>query len=498
MVNKHLPWIGVAAIAIWIVIDMSRLVAANWAFTTDDTYITLRYAHNLAHGDGVTWNPGEEPVEGYSNFSYVLVGAAALAVDADPVLVFKLLGLAALAGTCVMLFLLARCWVGPLASAIPALLLTRYLGSAYWVTSGLETPVYQFLVVASVTMFARALRERVPSRRGLVVSSGLAFLASLTRPEGPLVAISLAIALVLHVIRADGSWRERAGHVLVFALAFAIPYTVYFGWRLVQFERLLPNSVACKALYGGDDMQLVHMYRALALPYAVPALVHDWRKIDARIVAMLLVPLAYVFVLRGVDPIIGAYNRHALTAWTLLLVPAVIGAANAMAWLRVPERRREWFVLVFALVWMIVDRGLDRRAVLGAHTLQYAERSNDRHDVGRWLRDRLGPTDAYVVGDCGVIPYVAGGVAIDAFCLNNREMTEPPIRGSRTKLIDRIYERAPRYLVVHSQSSAALKPRPEYGFYEALVSDPRFASYEHRVTFGGSGGAFAYWIYQRR
>jgi arabinofuranosyltransferase len=33
----------------------------------DDAMISMRYARNLAAGHGLVWNPGAEPVEGYTN-----------------------------------------------------------------------------------------------------------------------------------------------------------------------------------------------------------------------------------------------------------------------------------------------------------------------------------------------------------------------------------------------------------------------------------------------
>jgi arabinofuranosyltransferase len=33
----------------------------------DDEMISMRYAYNLANGHGLVWNPGQEPVEGFSN-----------------------------------------------------------------------------------------------------------------------------------------------------------------------------------------------------------------------------------------------------------------------------------------------------------------------------------------------------------------------------------------------------------------------------------------------
>ena len=38
----------------------------------DDAMISMRYAANLAHGHGLVWNPGQPPVEGYTNFGWTL------------------------------------------------------------------------------------------------------------------------------------------------------------------------------------------------------------------------------------------------------------------------------------------------------------------------------------------------------------------------------------------------------------------------------------------
>src|SRR5262245_52276707 len=51
-------------------------------YTSDDAYISYRYASNLADGVGLVWNPGEH-VEGYSNFAWTALLAAADKLGAD-------------------------------------------------------------------------------------------------------------------------------------------------------------------------------------------------------------------------------------------------------------------------------------------------------------------------------------------------------------------------------------------------------------------------------
>ena len=45
-------------------------------FVFDDAFITYRYASNWASGRGLTWNPGEAPVEGFSSAASVAIAAA--------------------------------------------------------------------------------------------------------------------------------------------------------------------------------------------------------------------------------------------------------------------------------------------------------------------------------------------------------------------------------------------------------------------------------------
>src|SRR4051812_43506473 len=42
-------------------------------YMPDDAYITYRYAENLARGNGLVFNAAAQPVEGYSNLSWILL-----------------------------------------------------------------------------------------------------------------------------------------------------------------------------------------------------------------------------------------------------------------------------------------------------------------------------------------------------------------------------------------------------------------------------------------
>ena len=52
-------------------------------YVPDDSYISFRYAENLADGHGLRFNQGEQPVEGYSNFLWILLCALVYILNFD-------------------------------------------------------------------------------------------------------------------------------------------------------------------------------------------------------------------------------------------------------------------------------------------------------------------------------------------------------------------------------------------------------------------------------
>lgn len=69
----------------------------------DDAFITMRYGHNLASGHGMVFNLGER-VEGYTDFTWVLLAALSLRLGVDPTLSFPIAGVVCGFGTVASVF----------------------------------------------------------------------------------------------------------------------------------------------------------------------------------------------------------------------------------------------------------------------------------------------------------------------------------------------------------------------------------------------------------
>ncbi len=59
----------------------------------DDPWIAYRYARNLARGDGLVWNVGERPVEGYTCFLWVIMNSLFIRLSIFPLPGSKIISL---------------------------------------------------------------------------------------------------------------------------------------------------------------------------------------------------------------------------------------------------------------------------------------------------------------------------------------------------------------------------------------------------------------------
>src|SRR3954462_14880007 len=79
--------------------------AARWGtWIVDDAGISFAYSRNLAHGYGIVSQAGKAPVEGYSNFTWVLLLAPFFLTKLDPAMAPKILSFLLIVGTFITLY----------------------------------------------------------------------------------------------------------------------------------------------------------------------------------------------------------------------------------------------------------------------------------------------------------------------------------------------------------------------------------------------------------
>lgn len=252
---------------------MAVQVVLHRRFVHDDTFISLRYARNLAEHGQITWNLGEY-VEGYTNFLHVVMTAGLLRLGIEPIAAVQGINLLA-AAVLVLLLVIGARHVAPApdqtfvrTGAVLAVCATPSI--AIWVLGGLETVVVATFLLAGVVALLKWHEGR--SRWGLLVASVAFSLAVLTRLDAAVFIAGAGLGLIW-ATKGTGLPRLWPG-----ALVVAIPAAVAFahmGWRYGYYGELLPLTFYAKA---GLPLSL----RMLALPDFL------WRAATA----MPLVPVA--------------------------------------------------------------------------------------------------------------------------------------------------------------------------------------------------------------
>src|SRR5580693_5354561 len=230
----------------WLAIGLATLVYAGhaWLFRNwviDDAGISFVYARNLAAGHGLVSQPGMPPVEGYSNFLWVLLLAPAFRLGLfHPLLTPKLLSLALVGGS----FGLLDSGLRRLGTGVRlrfALLLLLSLNTAFviWTSSGLENPLYVFLLCALFRLVVAEPARGEPGRHRPVAAGLLVSALALTRPDG-------ILAVVLYPLLTPAPRRDWLRRSAVYGATVAVSFGAFLAFRLAYFGQLLPNTYYAK------------------------------------------------------------------------------------------------------------------------------------------------------------------------------------------------------------------------------------------------------------
>ncbi len=215
-------------------------------FLCDDAYITFRYVSNARDGHGLVWNPPPFlPVEGYTGFSWAIllwavwswfgieppdsanVMSIAFGVCQFAVIVFAAFRLRGRDGE--------RLPDSVALAAVACIVAQRTF--LQWMTSGLETALFNFAFVSWAPLGFRVRESR--GTKWLALWSAAAATAALTRPDGLLlVAATVGGALV-----ASGrpNWRSIAA-----GLAPLVTVAAHVAWRRSFYGEWLPNTYYAK------------------------------------------------------------------------------------------------------------------------------------------------------------------------------------------------------------------------------------------------------------
>ena len=308
-------------------------------FQIDDAYISYRYALNLVDGHGLVFNKGEY-VEGYTNLLWTLLVALGVyfglaAPEAGHILM--------IASSVLMLlstFLLARAALPEKHQSLAVLAPFAVLANnafASWSVSGLETVLFSGLVALALFFY---------TREKMLYAAFVCILATMTRPEGALLAVVLLGGNWLVAIYNQKQFSAKdILRLSMPCLLFAVYLIIHTAFRYYYYNDVVPNTFYAKV--GGLPASYGFMYiynflvdgpGLLVIPFFFACIID--KKIRLMAVYVLFT-MAYVIMISG--------DAFKLGRFLLPLLPALI--AGTLVCSAYFLQQRKWLgSLVAALV----------------------------------------------------------------------------------------------------------------------------------------------------
>lgn len=402
-----------------------------YMFTMDDSYISFRYATNLANFNGLVFNSNELPrSEGITSPFYAGILSVFTYVGFDLELSAKVFGVICMLGVMIVLFKFALLLNKQLQLNNPYVLTLSALGvfyygvDAYVVSNsltGMETMLGAFLLILLLYLEVNIILLRIDSRFIGFLFALISVLIPLVRPE-----LTLSV-LVLHVVNLFFFKEHRKKFVFAFIL-FMLIGTVYFIWRYNYFEHFLPLPFYIKqggsGFFGvGISSRFLYHYSAyIVLIVSGVFLIKNTDKTLNKILATLLFifSLQFMYYL-SIRHIMGFGFRYFQPIMPLAII--LVSVASSLL-LNLAYKKVKTFSLIIVFLFLLISAAIGYQSLLQAKTDYLSEMSEGIGNTKEVARAFASSTQEYTVAmnDCGAFPYLTMWKIVDLAGLNNRNI----------------------------------------------------------------------------
>jgi hypothetical protein len=417
-------------------------------FANDDPYITYRYTRNLVQGHGFVYNIGLDVLSTTTPL-YALILTPAYALYDDLPVFSNLLSAMSLGVSGLLLYLFAARHGQEMAGLIGGLLTLFH--PLILSTFGAETSFYILLIIGSFFLFDRGR---------WALAAVLAGFATLTRGDGALVAVALAIAYIL----TRRKWPLRP------FLAYLIVVMPWYLYSWVHFGSPFPATLQAK-LQQSDMAATVGFFEGVAhwarvygrhpiywlyVPFMVLGVANALRR-NRWALPLLLWAVLYFLGYSVLN--VPRYHWYYSPLIPLLMLLVGLGAAASLKWIVSSAQLRP--VMGLALAGLLVWPSL--RASVDLAQISPDGRAQIYLAAGSWLNTHT-PEEASVgTLEVGILGYESDRTIIDFGGLVQPEIGRRVSGGFEDAAAWAITNYRPDYLVFHP------------GWFPHLVAEPWFA-----------------------
>ncbi len=363
-----------------------------WGWVFDDSYIAFRFSENWAMGNGLTWNPGEDPVEGFTSFAWVFIGAFVQSIfGIPPHIAMIFAGVAS--WIAFMVLLLPRMVDSNLPGLFTALILSSNPYLAFHAFHGLETALH---VLSLAVIAYLALRDFTFKNEAALVAASL--FSFMVRPD------ALAFVLPLWAVRFAFLRRKTIPGFLALVVLLGLYILIKWQW----FGYPLPNTFYIKQ--GGllSGLGYVKNYLVVLSPvwlflaFAAGRVGISKLLRDRIFVTLALPAAAFCLAYVKLNPVLGEGYRFLIPTLPLILLACL--RACALSETRLAEAFSVYGLAILSVGLLF---GLQMYREYGRLQSYFRAIDQTLVSTGHKLNkaSSLSPAPLLATGDVGAIPY---------------------------------------------------------------------------------------------
>lgn len=425
----------------------------------EDAAMIMRYSQHLAGGHGIVWNIGEAPVDGATDFLFMVVAAGLIKLGLTVGQAVRGIGFASHLLTILVIYWTnRRIHNGNIPfSFLSGLYLAVGTGLSY-VSAYFGTPFFALAAASTWTLGLLLMKEENPRWWLSLAFAFSGLITGLIRPEGVILASLMLLAII--VMR---GLKGSISIIVIFGVVFLTLGGSYFLWRWDYFGYPLPNPFYKKGEGGWSwqtfDASMLNMLR-LSLPMVFAFILGFRSNETIKQTIAYMIPIfgfAAAFGLISDEMNYGARFQYATVPLMLLSwIPLVRGFKfDGLNQLQIRERA-VYFVALFGLAAGLVYYSWFQNCFLALYQ-QACDRPYERDgrlEMAQMLSEFRDKGYVMAVTEAGLLPYYSGWNAIDTWGLNDQFIAH---NGSIT--VEYLDKYKPEIIMFHDYYSPLVPPK---------------------------------------
>src|SRR5574341_710415 len=429
----------------------------------EDAAILMRYAQHLAQGYGIVWNIGEPPVDGATDFLFMVAVGGLVKAGMSLELAARFLGLASHILTVEVVYLsLRRLFNTPWLAAFGTGAFLIVGPGFYYVASYFGTTFFALFACLSWWAALTIIQNEETPKKSLLFAL-TSVTTGLIRPEG----VFLTGFMLLAILFIKG-WRASRYSILYFIGTFLLIGGMYFLWRWQYFGYPLPNPFYKKGggLIHMDGLNASYVHTLTMCLLLWPAFIAGLffaktaRKTIGFLIPIVGFTLSFILLSNNTN-FLGRYQYAVLPIAAMVCWPITQGIRE---WVKLPDvsdmslQQR----LFFSALMVIIFAGAMKFEYDMSHVWFY---DDGKYAVATMLSEYEGDGLRLATSESGLLPLYSQWKSLDAWGLNDQWIAHHG--GMITE--DYLKSFDPDIIVFHAYFSPITSSKYQDAWYEMVM-----------------------------